>query len=91
MARRRARRPCALVRAGRLTDAPFEVMASGRRIGPRHTLHDIRARARHELERLPTELRAVGPLVPYPVEVAASLEELAAVADRMTGPAEVQS
>ncbi|QHO75581.1 nicotinate phosphoribosyltransferase [Bradyrhizobium sp. CCBAU 051011] len=68
-----------------------EVMASGRRIGPRHTLHDIRARARHELERLPTELRGVGPLVPYPVEVAASLEELAAVADRMTGPAEVQS
>jgi nicotinate phosphoribosyltransferase len=68
-----------------------EAMAGGRRIGPRPTLHDIRARARHELERLPPELRAVGPLVPYPVEVAASLEDLAAVADRRTGPPEVQS
>lgn len=66
------------------------VMASGRRIGPQPTLHDIRAHARHELERLPTELRAIGPLVPYPVEVSASLEQLAVVADRRMGLPEVQ-
>ena len=67
------------------------VMASGRRIGPQPTLHDIRAHARHELERLPTELRAIGPLVPYPVEIAASLEQLAVVADRRMGLPEVQA
>jgi nicotinate phosphoribosyltransferase len=67
------------------------VMASGRRNGPQPTLHDVRAHARHELERLPTELRAIGPLVPYPVEISASLEQLAMVADRRMGLPEVQA
>jgi nicotinate phosphoribosyltransferase len=66
------------------------VMAGGRRIGPQPTLHDVREHARRELERLPTELRAIGPLVPYPVEVSASLEQLAVVADRRIGLPEVQ-
>jgi nicotinate phosphoribosyltransferase len=66
-----------------------EVMEGGRRIGPQPTLHEVRAHARHELERLPTELRALSPLVPYPVEVSGSLEELAAVADRRMGLPEV--
>jgi nicotinate phosphoribosyltransferase len=67
------------------------VMASGRRIGPQPTLHDIRAHARHELERLPTELRGIRPLVPYSVEISASLEQLAMVADRRMGLPEVQA
>jgi len=58
------------------------VMTGGRRIGPRPSLHDIRAHARHELERLPAELRELSPMVPYPVQVSASLEQLAAVTDR---------
>jgi len=60
------------------------VMEDGRRIGPQPSLHDLRAHARHELERLPTELRTVGSLVPYPVEVAAFLVQLAAAADWRT-------
>jgi nicotinate phosphoribosyltransferase len=68
------------------------VMEGGQRIGSQPSLHDIRAHARHELERLPTELRAVSSLVPYPVEVSASLEQLAAVADsRMRDLPEVQA
>jgi nicotinate phosphoribosyltransferase len=66
------------------------VMEGGQRIGPQPTLHDVRAHARHELQRLPTELRAIGSLVPYPVEVSASLQQLAIVADRRMGLAEVQ-
>ena len=68
-----------------------KVMAGGRRLGPQPSLHDIRAHARQELERLPPELRGLSPLVPYPVEVSGSLEELAAVADRRMGLPEVQS
>lgn len=67
-----------------------EVMAGGRRIGPRPTLADIRARAQHELGRLPAEPGDAGPLVPYPVEVAASLRELATAADRRIGLPEVK-
>jgi nicotinate phosphoribosyltransferase len=67
------------------------VMTSGRRIGPQTTLHDIRARARHELERLPAALGAIGSLVPYPVQVAASLEQLAAAADSRMGLGEVRA
>lgn len=67
------------------------VMAGGRRYGPRSTLHDIRAHVRHELERLPADLRAIGLLVPYPVQVSASLEQLAAVADRRMGLPEVRA
>jgi nicotinate phosphoribosyltransferase len=66
------------------------VMASGRRIGPQPSLHDIRAHARHELERLPGELREINPLVSYPVQVSASLEQLAAVADWRMGFREFQ-
>jgi nicotinate phosphoribosyltransferase len=62
-----------------------QVMAGGRRVGPHPGLHDIRAHARHQLEQLPMELRAIGSLVPYPVEVSASLKELAAAADRRMG------
>ena len=61
------------------------VMTSGRRIGPKPSLHDIRAHARHELGRLPAELKEISPLVPYPVQVSASLEQLAAVTDQRTG------
>ena len=68
-----------------------KVMVGGRRLGPQPTLHDIRAHARHELERLPAELRAFSPLMTYPVEVSGSLEELAVVADRRMGLPEVQS
>jgi nicotinate phosphoribosyltransferase len=66
------------------------VMAGGRRIGPQPSLHDIRAHARHELERLPAELREISPLEPYPVEVSASLEQLAVMADERMGLPELQ-
>jgi nicotinate phosphoribosyltransferase len=67
------------------------MMAGGRRSGPRSTLHDIRAHARHELERLPTDLTAIRLLVPYPVHVSASLEQLAAVADWRMSLSEVRA
>jgi len=66
------------------------VMTGGRRIGPQPSLHDIRAHARHELERLPAELRELSPMVPYPVQVSASLEQLAAVTDRRMSLPELQ-
>ena len=66
------------------------VMEGGRRIGPQPSLHDIRAHARHELERLPAELREISPLAPYPVQVSASLEQLAVVADERMGLPELQ-
>ena len=66
------------------------VMEGGRRIGPEPSLHDVRAHARHELERLPAELREISPLVPYPVQVSASLEHLAVVADERMGLPEFQ-
>jgi nicotinate phosphoribosyltransferase len=63
----------------------YLVMAGGRRVGPQPSLHDIRAHARHELGRLPAQLKEISPLVPYPVQVSASLEQLAAVTDQRTG------
>ena len=66
------------------------VMEGGRRIGPQPYLPDIRAHARHELERLPAELREISPLVPYPVQVSPSLEQLAVVADERMGLQELQ-
>jgi nicotinate phosphoribosyltransferase len=66
------------------------VMEGGRRIGPQPSLHDIRAHARHELERLPAELKEISPLVLYPVQVSVSLEQLAAVADERMGLPELQ-
>ena len=67
------------------------VMASGRRVGPQPTLHDIRAHARHELERLPADLTAIGLQVPYTVQVSTSLEQLAAAADQRIGLPEMQA
>lgn len=66
------------------------VMEGGQRIGPQPSLHDIRAHARHELERLPAELREISALVPYPVQVSASLEQLAVMADKRMGLPELQ-
>jgi len=65
-------------------------MAGGRRVGPQPSLHDNRAHARHELGRLPAELKEISPLVPYPVQISASLEQLAAVTDQRTGLPELQ-
>jgi nicotinate phosphoribosyltransferase len=67
------------------------VMSSGQRIASQPSLHDIRAHARHELERLPPELRATKRVVPYPVQVSTALEQLAAVADWRVSLPEVQS
>jgi len=67
------------------------VMASGRRVGPQPTLHDIRAHARHELERLPARMTAIGLQVPYTVQVSTSLEQLAAAADQRIGLPEMQA
>ena len=40
--------------------------------------------------RLPAELKEISPLVPYPVQISASLEQLAAVTDQRTGLPELQ-
>jgi len=66
------------------------VMANGCRIGAPPSLHEIRAHSRQELERLPAELGTFSPIVPYPVQVSASLIELAAAVDRRTGLAEIK-
>jgi hypothetical protein len=42
------------------------------------------------LERLPAELVTFSPIVPYPVQISASLIELAAAVDRRTGLAEIK-
>ena len=68
----------------------YPVMAGGRHVGPQPSLHDIRAHARHGLGRLPAQLKEISPLVPYPVQVSASLEQLAAVTDQRTGLPELQ-
>jgi nicotinate phosphoribosyltransferase len=57
------------------------VMANGKRIAPQLSLYELRAHARRELERLPRELTTTKPQVSYPVQVAAALEQLAAVTD----------
>jgi nicotinate phosphoribosyltransferase len=57
------------------------VMEGGRRIDPPPTLMDIRDRAQRELTRLPEPLRSLAGGAPYPVQVAASLEKLAAETD----------
>lgn len=59
------------------------VMLGGRRIASQPSLHDIRAHARRQLDQLPPERRTCRPVAPYPVRISASLEELAAVADRI--------
>jgi nicotinate phosphoribosyltransferase len=59
----------------------YPVMASGRRIASQPSLQEIRAHARQELDRLPAELSATKPILSYPVQVSAGLEQLATVAD----------
>jgi nicotinate phosphoribosyltransferase len=58
------------------------VMRGGRRIAPRPTLADSRARAARDLARLPEALRRLMPGTTYLVEVTAALVELAAAVDR---------
>jgi nicotinate phosphoribosyltransferase len=58
-----------------------QVMKDGRRIGPKPSLAEIRARAAHELERLPQDLRDLDPAATYPVEVADVLVRLASEVD----------
>jgi nicotinate phosphoribosyltransferase len=60
------------------------VMKDGRRIGPKPTLAEIRARAAHELARLPQPLHDLEQAAPYPVEVADALVRLAAEVDACT-------
>jgi nicotinate phosphoribosyltransferase len=56
-------------------------MKDGRRVGPTPMLAEIRARAAHDLERLPEPLRALEPGATYPVKVADALVRLAAEVD----------
>jgi nicotinate phosphoribosyltransferase len=58
------------------------VMQNGRRIGPRPTLAESRARAAKELEALPEPLRRLEPGASYPVEVSETLAKLASEVDR---------
>ena len=58
------------------------VMQSGRRLGPKPTLAEIRARAARELDRLPEPLRRLEPGASCPVEVADALVRLADAVDR---------
>jgi len=57
------------------------VMQNGRRIDPPPTLADIRETAQRELARLPEPLRSLSAGSPYPVQVSASLQRLAAETD----------
>ena len=57
------------------------VMKDGRRVGPTPTLAEIRARAAHDLERLPEPLRDLETGATCPVEVADALVRLAAEVD----------
>jgi len=59
-----------------------QVMAGGRRIGPKPTLADIRDHAGRELARLPESLRRLEPEPAYPVHVADELQRLAEETDR---------
>ena len=57
-------------------------MKGGRRIAPRPTLAETRARAARDLERLPEPLRRLQPGASCPVEVADALARLADQVDR---------
>src|SRR5262249_46253204 len=59
-----------------------QVMKAGRRFPPVPTLAEARARAAHDLERLPEGLRCLTPGASYPVTVADALVRLAADVDR---------
>jgi nicotinate phosphoribosyltransferase len=56
-------------------------MKNGRRVGPAPTLGEARARAEHDLKRLPDELRRLGEGGSYPVEIAEALVCYAADVD----------
>jgi len=58
-----------------------QAMKDGRRVGPKPSLAEIRARAAQELERLPQDLRELEAGATYPVEVADALVRLAAEVD----------
>jgi nicotinate phosphoribosyltransferase len=58
-----------------------QVMQGGRRTGPQPTLRESRARAAHDLERLPAPLQRLEPGAIYRVEVADALVRLAAEVD----------
>jgi nicotinate phosphoribosyltransferase len=57
------------------------VMKDGRRVGAAPTLAEIRARAAHDLKRLPEPLRNLEPGATSPVEIADALVRLAAEVD----------
>ncbi len=57
------------------------VMDEGKRLHPTTPLGEIRARAAHDLERLPAALQALDPETHYPVAVADALVRLAADVD----------
>jgi nicotinate phosphoribosyltransferase len=56
-------------------------MRDGKRAQSSPRLDDIRTRAKSELERLPEPLRRLETGAPYPVEIATTLETLAADVD----------
>jgi nicotinate phosphoribosyltransferase len=60
------------------------VMRGGKRLNSAPTLAQIRARAAHDLARLPEPLRKLAPGTDYPVKVADALTTLAREADRLT-------
>jgi nicotinate phosphoribosyltransferase len=53
------------------------VMRNGRRLRASASMAEIRARAAHDLERLPEPLRRLDPAASYPVRVAEALKQLA--------------
>jgi nicotinate phosphoribosyltransferase len=63
-----------------------QVMKAGRRVEPSPMLTEIRARAAHDLERLPEPLRRLEAGTSYPVQVADALRRLAAEVDRRIVP-----
>jgi nicotinate phosphoribosyltransferase len=63
-----------------------QVMKGGRRLESPPKLAEIRARAAHDLARLPQPLRGLDPPTTYPVRVADALRDLAAEVDRRLVP-----
>ncbi|HRD48989.1 MAG TPA: nicotinate phosphoribosyltransferase [Candidatus Contendobacter sp.] len=59
-----------------------KVMERGRRLHPSESLAVIRDRAQAQLAALPVDLRANAPALPYSVDIAPELRELAARLDR---------
>jgi len=59
-----------------------KLVSAGKRVAPKPTLEEIRARAASELQRLPDSLRRLQTGTRYPVTIAASLQKLATETDR---------